>query len=313
MKLNTEGANYLISIPPLCHWTEGCQSIKTVTNHPSSHWLLPEATCLAAGGTSELAIPVVAAITALHTSIVMVDDLLDRDGHFESLGLSTGDVADLAQGLAFAGLNAIFYSSIKPDAKDLILRNLTQMMVHTAMGQYGDAHHQIQNENEYWQNVRAKSSPFFASVFFAGALAGGAAEDTADKFSQIGGLYGEMIQIHDDLKDALQTPAAQDWAEGHTCLPILFASHINHSEKGRFLALRPFINQSDNLLDAQNILLRCGAVSYCTQQLIKRHEQTQLILDGMDIPNRGPMEGVFKKMMEPVFQLYGKISATLPA
>jgi len=67
------------------------------------------------------------------------------------------------------------------------------------------------------------------------------------------------------------------------------------------------------LLDAQNILLRCGAVSYCTQQLIKRHEQTQLILDGMDIPNRGPMEGVFKKMMEPVFQLYGKISATLPA
>ena len=313
MNLTIDALNYLIHIAPLSQWPEGFQLMEDITNRTCSHWFLPEATCLAAGGTSELAIPVVAAIAALHTSIIMVDDLLDQDGHFKSLGMNDGDVSDLAQGLAFAGLNAILHSSIKPNSKDLIVNNLTRMMVQTAMGQYGDAHHQIQNENEYWQNVRAKSSPFFASVFYAGALAGGAAEDTADKFSQIGGLYGEMIQIHDDLKDALQTPAAQDWAEGHTCLPILFASHINHSEKGRFLALRPFINQSDNLLDAQNILLRCGAVSYCTQQLIKRHKQTQLILDGMDIPNRDPMEGVFKKMMEPVFQLYGKISATLPA
>jgi len=312
MNLIAEATNYLINTVPLCDWVEGRQVINEISGHPSSHWLLPERACLAEGGTSELAIPVVAAIAALHTSIIMVDDLLDQDGHFESLGLSTGDVADLAQGLAFAGLNAIFCSSIKPDIKDLIMHNLTQMMVHTAIGQYGDAHRKIEDENEYWQNVRAKSSPFFASVFYIGALAGGAAVDTADKYSQIGGLYGEMIQIHDDLKDALQTPAAQDWADGHTSLPILYASNVDHFKKGRFLNLRTFINQPDNLLEAQNILLRCGAVSYCNQQLIKRYHQAKQILDSMEISNRGPMEAVFKKIVEPVFQLFNKINAPLP-
>jgi geranylgeranyl pyrophosphate synthase len=313
MNLTTTAINYLFHIAPLSQWPEGLQVLKVITNPPSPHWLLPEAACMATGGTSELATPVVSAITALHISIIMVDDLLDRDGHFESLGMSNGDVADLAQGLAFAGLNAIFYSSIKPDTKELIVNNLTRMMIHTAIGQYGDAHHHILDENEYWQNVRAKSSPFFASAFFVGALTGGAKPDTADKYSQIGGLYGEMIQIHDDLKDALQSPATQDWAEGHTSLPILYASNVGHLEKGRFLALRPFINQPDNLLEAQNILLHCGAVSYCNQQLIKRYRHAKQIMDGMEMTNRGPMDTVFKKIVEPVYQLFSKINAPLPA
>jgi geranylgeranyl pyrophosphate synthase len=311
MNIITAGTNYLLNIVPLNHWKEGRQVIDGMTSHPSSHWLLPESACLAAGGTSELAIPVVAAIAALHTSIIMVDDLLDHDGHFESLGLSTGDVADLAQGLAFSGLNAILNSTIKFDTKDLIVNNLTRMMIHTAMGQYGDTHRKIQDENAYWQNVREKSSPFFASAFYIGALAGGAQVNNVEKYSQIGCLYGEMIQIHDDLKDALQTPAAQDWVEGHTSLPILYASNVDHPEKGHFLALRNFINQPNNLLEAQKILLQCGAISYCAQKLIQRHKQIQTVMDGMHIPNRAPMDDMLKHIVEPVFQLFNHIGSPI--
>ena len=60
--------------------------------------------------------------------------------------------------------------------------------------------------------TRTKSSPFFSASFFVGALMSGSPEPVAQKLGDIGALYGEMIQVNDDLNDVLEIPANADLA-----------------------------------------------------------------------------------------------------
>ena len=84
-----------------------------------------------------------------------------------------------------------------------------------------------------------------------------------DLLQKLGGIYGEMIQIHDDMHDAMETPANPDWVQGRSPLPILFASLVSHPEQKRFLALVQNITEPAALQEAQDILIRWGAISYC--------------------------------------------------
>lgn len=307
MNLILEGVKTLENTAPFIHWAEGREVVKTVAKHSTSHWLLPESACLAVGSAPDQALPAVAALIALHTSIIMVDDLLDGDRHFETLGLSQGDTANMAQGLAFSGLAVILNSPIPDSTKSLILSNLSHMMTATAIGQHLDTHSAKIDETTYWQIARAKSSPFFASAFYIGALTGGCEPPKAEKFLSLGCLYGEMIQIHDDLKDTLQTPASADWKENQISLPILFAKTVNHPEKEKFNILRPSVEQSETLMEAQKILLRCGAVSYCLQQLTQRYHQAVHILDEIELPDRRPLDLLFSGLVKPVHKLFENV------
>lgn len=312
MNLILEGVNILENTPPFIHWVEGREVLKVVAKHSTLHWLLPESACLAVGGAPEQALPAVAALIALHSSIIMIDDLLDGDRHFEALGLSQGETANLAQGLAFSGLAVILNSPIPDSAKPLILSNLAHMMTATAIGQHMDTHSVRIDETTYWQIARAKSSPFFASAFYIGALAGGCEPPKAETFISLGALYGEMIQIHDDLKDTLQTPASADWKENHISLPILFVQTVNHPEKEKFNNLWPSVEQSEILMEAQKILLRSGAVSYCLQQLTQRYLQAVRILDEIVITDRKPLDLLFSDLVKPVHKLFENVGITQP-
>ena len=312
MELIPTAIDYLLQAPHLTNWPAAIQVIKTIAGAKPSHWMIPAAACQAAAGTLQAAMPAVAAIAALHTAIIMVDDILDNDGRFEPMGFGKGDVANLSLALCAAGQNAIQRSGVDEHTQCEVFSILNRTLLQTAVGQNADAHTTVTNEADYWRITRQKSSPFFGACFSTGALMGGASPELAQVMSEIGFIYGEMVQIHDDLKDILASPASQDWNEGHYSLPVLFALTVDHPNRQTFMEMRKNVSEESVLLAAQKILIRCGAVSYCAQQLFKRYHSAEDLLNKSNAPDRAPIAELFQKIIDPVNHLFDKIGAPRP-
>jgi geranylgeranyl pyrophosphate synthase len=296
---------YHFSIIPRMESWQAAQSIfqQAAARRPN-HWLLPVRACEAVGGSLELAIPAMLAVGCAHVGIVLVDDLLDADprGEYHHLGMPA--CANLACAFQSAALYAIGQSSQDPTARSVALDRFNAMFLATAFGQFLDAGAQTPaDEASYWRVTQAKSSPFFGAALQAGALAGGGTLQTAEQLNQLGCLYGEMIQIHDDMHDSMETPANPDWVQGRSPLPILFASVVNHPEQQHFLALSRRISEPDVLQEAQEILIHCGAISYCADQLLRKHQAAKEILDGITLLNYAPIASLLDEVIAPVHKL----------
>ena len=58
------------------------------------------------------------------------------------------------------------------------------------------------------------------------------------------------------------------------------------------------------LQEAQDILIRCGAVSYCVDQLLRRHQAAQIILDEIALPSKGRVDTLIRELVTPVHRLF---------
>lgn len=267
-------------------------------------WQLPELAYNAvsdAGAKLERAIPVAAAIACLQISIILVDDMLDADpgGEYQSIG--SGAAANLAVAFQAAALEVIIHNpQLTPRAKLAIVGNLNQMALTTAVGQYLDTQ-KVASEADYWRVVAAKSGAFFGTALQVGALAADTeiAIQAAPGLKRLGKLYGEMIQIHDDLNDTMAQPAGPDWLCDRSPLPILFAKTISHPAQNQFLQLCRTITDPGALAQAQRILLRCGAVSYCLAQLMLRFQQAKQMLTNIPLVNKQQLSTLLANVAEP--------------
>lgn len=232
-------------------------------------WLLPAHVCTAVGGPAEAALAACAGLACLQVSIVLIDDLLDEDprGAHHQYGVPL--TANFAAAFQAAGVRLGAHDLADPAAREALRLQLTEMAWQTALGQYLDTR-PIADEAAYWRVVAAKSAPFFGAAFAIGALAGGAAPAQAAGLAAVGRLYGELIQLHDDLTDCLAVPANPDWVQGRSPLPILFAREVAHPERERFRRLCGAATDPAALAEAQAVLVRCGAISYCVAQLLAR-------------------------------------------
>jgi geranylgeranyl pyrophosphate synthase len=278
---------------------------RRVQSHPA-HWNLPVTVCLALGGAPQDAVAAVAAVGALQTAILLVDDLLDGDERLVDLCLTHGDVANLASAFQALGFECVFRSQFDPARQHRMVSALNQMVSDTALGQYWDAQNP-QDEATYWRVARAKSSPFFRTAFQMGALAAGLYPESERHLVRLGNLYGEMIQIHDDLHDAIEVPANSDWIQMRNPLPILFAQVVDHPQRDRFVQLRRQIGEPGALEEAQSILVQCGAISYCFNELFKRHTAALQTLDEIQIEHPERLAAEFKKLIDPVGSLLGLV------
>jgi geranylgeranyl pyrophosphate synthase len=129
-------------------------------------------------------------------------------------------------------------------------------------------------------------------------------EKITNNLQQLGRLYGEMIQIHDDLNDTMAVPANPDWLQKRKPLPILYALTVEHPDRARFIELYKDVLVGNSLQEAQEILLRCGAVSYCVDQLLRRHQAAQKILARTPLVNRGAIEPLIEGAIAPVWKLF---------
>jgi geranylgeranyl diphosphate synthase type I len=311
MSLYTETFVYLSTLRAVAEWDE----LKTLLQHAISnqprHWRLPALACEAVGGDSSQAVPAVAALGCLHLAIVLIDDMLDADPKGEHLRLGPASTSNLASALQAAGLEAITSSNACPEVQSAVQNKLNQMLLMTALGQHWDSLNP-QDEESYWRVVRAKSSPFFGAALYAGARMGGASAETSAELEKIGHLYGALIQLHDDLNDVMEIPANPDWQQGRSPLPLLFAQVIPHREQARFQQLRQQVSDPDILVEAQEILIRSGAISYTVDQLLDRHQQAEALLNRVELVHMDAIRNLIDETVRPVARLFEQINEQSP-
>ena len=303
MDIYEQAYEYFSGIPVAAEWEEAKVLFHHIASKKPYHWSLPVSACEAVGGSPEQAIPAVVAMGCAHISIILVDDMLDMDPRGEYQRIGAPAAANLACAFQAASLEAIALSKIKPDILSEAFANFNRMFFMTALGQHWDVLG-FDDEESYWRMMRTKSSPFFGVALQVGALLGRASNKTADQLEKIGCLYGEMIQIHDDLTDTMAVPANPDWLQGRSPLPILFAKSTDHPERNRFLELLQKVSDEESLHEAQEILIRCGAVSYCVDKLLCKHQAAQDLLDTVSLPRREVLDVLLEDVAAPVWRLF---------
>lgn len=272
-------------------------------------WQLPVITCKAVGGTSELAITGACAIACAQISIILIDSMLDAEPNGEHQRLGQPAAANLALAFQAAALDTLASADIDAAPKLAALQAFNVMALTTALGQYLDTQN-LSDESAYWRVVKMKSTPFFGAAFQVGALLGGAPPDLAEQLKELGQLYGEMIQIHDDLNDTMAVPANPDWSLSRSPLPILFAQGVDHPERTRFLELRAQLAHSldpDALAEAQTILIRSGAVSFGVVHLLSRHQRATTLLGAIPLQDAEGMVSLLEGLVTPIWNLFASL------
>ena len=64
------------------------------------------------------------------------------------------------------------------------------------------------------------------------------------------------------------------------------------------------------LQEAQEILIRCGAISYCVDQLLRRHQAGQAILDETPLRNKAAVDSVIAAIISPVQRLFETVGVS---
>lgn len=291
----------------LADWPELQAIFARYAARQSKVWQMPRVTCEAVGGTAEEALPAMVAIACAQIGILLIDDMLDADPRGEHQHLGMPATANLA-----AAFQAAALETLTANGRNLAaVESLNRMLLTVAFGQYLDTQN-IADETGYWRVAETKSAPFFGAAFQLGALLGGASPETAEAVRRLGEVYGVMIQIHDDLADSLAVPASPDWEPGHVSLPLLYAQQVEHPDRERFLRLRQALPDPQALAEAQEILIRCGAISYGLYHLLERHKKAQALLESLPLSQPAGLETLLAELMAPVWNLFEVIGAAPP-
>jgi geranylgeranyl pyrophosphate synthase len=307
MELYTATWDYLTSLPTVQGWPALKEVVRRGIQNKPAHWWLPARACLATGGTMQQALPAVFAMASLFLNIVLVDDMLDEDPKGQHHHFGCAPAANMASALQALGYDAIARTMLPLQTQAIIFEQLNRMILLTTSGQYLDTQNPC-DEESYWRVTRTKSSPYFATSFFVGAMMSGSPEALAHKLGEIGAIYGEMIQINDDLSDVLAVPANPDWLQGRFPLPILYATLVPHPERERFMALRQRVHEEAALCEAQEILIRCGAISYGIDQLLRRGQRIEQLLAQTPLARPEMIKEMMQRVIEPVQKLLAQMA-----
>jgi hypothetical protein len=93
-------------------------------------------------------------------------------------------------------------------------------------------------------------------------------------------------------------------------LPILFAKLVDHPDRLRFVQLCQLITEEEALREAQEILIRCGAISYCVDQLLRRYKTARELLKTVELSQPELIENLLEEVIEPVWKLFDAIGVS---
>lgn len=201
-------------------WPEcGLELENLIKDLPERDLAFPLLACEAAGGKPETALPVSLAWIALHSGVVLLDKVLDRDAlegfqSYEQIAaLSSGPIFSAQSFLARIGDPMIISRTSQA---------LFQGFFHCAHGQYLDLMQPrtglptSEAMKTYWRMTLLKSG----SIYQAGLASGAAVATDSPAFLQALGQYGQAFgvikQIMDDCTDFLK-----DNGDFEVTLPLL--------------------------------------------------------------------------------------------
>lgn len=296
--------NQLFQLDWLADLQELPDLIHKITDREGASWDYVFLACEAVGTDYREALPCAAANLCLLQSIHLVDDMLDNDPYGIHHRFGTGSTSNFAIALQALGLLVASKTRIGNQGIKLIQDNLSEMMLRTSIGQQNEFNHtSLVSEQKYWQHIRQKSPPLFSSGLYTGALAGGATKETADSIAALGLTLGQMIQIGDDLNDVFEDTVNPDWLKPNTNLALIYASLADYEEKGRLIYLIESISKSGHLQEAQQLLIKCGAYSYCLYHLFDLHKRSTQLINSLDIPFPEKLYSLVELLIRPAFEI----------
>jgi geranylgeranyl pyrophosphate synthase len=300
----------VLKLPEVAAWTEMAGFFERAVDESHAKWEFPLLACQSVGSEALAAVPGAAAIACMQCALVLVDDLLDEDPRGIHHQIGQAAAANLAFAFQAAAFRVIEEIPMEAERQAAVSASLARMALASAFGQNLDAQN-LSGEENYWQVAQAKSATCFGAAFHIGALLGGASPEVAERLYDFGFLVGEVIQIYDDLADALRSPASPDWKQGRNNLAILYALTAHHSDRAQLEALISETDDLQALEAAQQILIRRGAVSYCAYHVIKRHQTARQILDGTSLADPTPLLDLLSLQREPLVTLLEKAKANI--
>lgn len=190
------------------NWPEcGDELTNLIKALPERDLAFPLLACDAAGGKPETALPVALAWIALHSGVVLLDKVLDRDAleGFQSYE----QIAALSSGPIFSAQN--FLARIgDPVIITRTAQTLFQGFFQCAHGQYLDL---MQNRSElpgsqamktYWRMTLLKSGSVYQTGLASGAAVATSSPELLQALGQYGQAFGVIKQIMDDCTDFLK-------------------------------------------------------------------------------------------------------------
>ncbi|MEM8997064.1 MAG: polyprenyl synthetase family protein [Acidobacteriota bacterium] len=293
-------------------WPDVVWLVDRETGDGRPAWQLALDGCRACGVDEKRAWPAAAVIFSLLYSIHLVDDLLDEDPDGLQHRIGAGGCANAALGLQSVATSMIRDLGLSPTSEAEAHRRLGEICLGTAYGQMLDSQ-DPEGEEAYWRVVDLKTPPLFSYAFFLGALVATDSVETADRVAALGGILGRIVQLNDDLKDALETPATPDWGRRATNLAILYAATADHPEREDFLRLKAGVDDPAALREAQEILIRCGAFSYCSFQMVQSYRAARRQIAALELPAHGAIVEVFDDYVSPLRHLLRSIGVEAPS
>ncbi len=288
----------VLSVPGMERWNEVQEFFPDTQDSVRLDWQLPGLACAAVGGKYEDTFPAMAALACVQVSIILVDDMLDEEPEGAHHRFGVGRTANLALALQAAGAVLMNGCAVDRPYRAAAAHALNRMALATAAGQELDVRN-LRGEENYWRVVRAKSTPFYGTGLEIGALLGGSSPSMAEALHTIGVLFGEAIQIYDDLEDAFQSPANSDWAQGRNNLTLLYGLTADYPQKEEFLAYKSQASDLVSLRKAQQLLIDSGAVSYCAFQLLQRHRAAKACLKSLELAQRQRIDHLLEMQLAP--------------
>ena len=304
--------NLFMKLPGFDMWPEVQDLFPDQESFVRMDWRLPVYSIEAVDLERPDPLPLVSALACLQVSIILVDDILDEDARGKHNEMGTGRAANLALALQSASHLLVQDMALPAERLNRLTTSLQKMAYRTAVGQEIDVN-EIANEADYWALVQAKSTPFYGTALEIGAITAGASPQMCQAIYEVGSVFGEIIQIMDDITDAFEQPAKPDWIRQNNNLVILFAKTALHTRQGQFHTYLSDIATPESLAKAQSLLIESGAVSYGIYHIFDRYHRAQAILREAGVPHDITITGLLKQQIKPLLSLLSKINVDVPA
>lgn len=302
----------LLDRPELAQWSAFVQLVnRPVREQALPCWEYPLLSARCEGASDDVAMAAATAVFAQLYGIHLIDDLLDQEPEGLQTRVSVGEVANLASAFQGAAGRELVESDLTGEEKASAVRWMSEMQIATCWGQHLDSL-DATTEEAYWQIARAKTPPLFSFALAVGALFAGSGITRAQEYSRLGEILGLLVQVSDDLGDAIARPAAPDWNRYGSNLAILYARTVEHRQRQDFEQIASRVSISSELERAQRILVECGSVSFCVYKMIEFSRQARAMLAELAPPEPAELERLVDHLMRPLAGLLKRVGLKDP-
>jgi geranylgeranyl pyrophosphate synthase len=301
----------ILGLPEVAAWPDMTRILEQHVDKPHQVWEWPYRSCRAVGGEESLASSSAAATLCMILGILLVDDMLDQDPRGVHLQLGDAVAANISFAFQSASFRMLSSTPVDAERRAAVMQAFAEMGLTMAYGQDLDARN-LSGEENYWKVTYAKSGVYFGTALYAGAIIGKADAKTAARIRKFGELVGDVIQIHDDIKDALEIPANPDWKQMRNNLLFLYAKTADHPDRERFLELQSRVDDASALQEAQQILVRSGAISYGLYHVCHRYHTCLGILKEVPLKDPDILAEMAVRFIRPLTEILDRLGIPIP-